>query len=222
MGEREDRADAARETADLSRELALRAAARGRQGARAVDMVAVMSERAAREFARSFRLTLLDLPFSTPTLIPGMLWHRRSDAVPAHTWLRGMVTRVAGLSEPIAFWDAAVPSCLAGSTPPIPPDEVRQHGLRTAQMSRAPTPPAPIAPVNASRPAGRDGNPDDGGEQDRRHYLRLVSATKSSGKRASAMGSHRRQWRFIGGRTTQPPISAPSARACPSCWRANL
>ena len=95
-GENTDFVDAALETADLSRELALRAPllAAGRALVQS-DMVAVMSERAAREFARSFRLTLLDLPFSTPTLTTGMLWHRRSDAVPAQTWLRGMVTRVA-------------------------------------------------------------------------------------------------------------------------------
>ena len=59
------------------------------------DMVTVMGERGAREFARSAPLALLPLPFASPTLHTAMLWHRRLEAVPAHRWLRSLVLRVA-------------------------------------------------------------------------------------------------------------------------------
>jgi DNA-binding transcriptional LysR family regulator len=59
------------------------------------DMVAVISGRAAREFARNLPLTVLALPFPSATLTTAMLWHRRSDSVPAHRWLRSVVMRVA-------------------------------------------------------------------------------------------------------------------------------
>ena len=59
------------------------------------DMIAVMSERGAREFARAAPLEALRLPFETPRLVTAMLWHRRQGGVPAHRWLRSIVLRVA-------------------------------------------------------------------------------------------------------------------------------
>ncbi|MDB5364147.1 MAG: LysR family transcriptional regulator [Rhodospirillales bacterium] len=59
------------------------------------DMVAVLSERAAREFARDSALQVLSLPFATPNLMTAMLWHRKLDGLPAHKWLRALVLRVA-------------------------------------------------------------------------------------------------------------------------------
>jgi DNA-binding transcriptional LysR family regulator len=59
------------------------------------DMIAVMAERGAREFARVAPLEVLTLPFETPQVFTCMLWHRRYDDVPAHRWLRGVVRRIA-------------------------------------------------------------------------------------------------------------------------------
>ncbi len=59
------------------------------------DMVAVLSARAAREFARAAPLQVLQLPFASPSLVTALLWHRRLDDLPAHRWLRGVVSRVA-------------------------------------------------------------------------------------------------------------------------------
>jgi DNA-binding transcriptional LysR family regulator len=59
------------------------------------DMVAVMTERAARAFAFKAPLQVLTLPFPSPTLPFAMLWHRRQDDQAAHRWLRGIVSRVA-------------------------------------------------------------------------------------------------------------------------------
>lgn len=59
------------------------------------EMVAVIGELAAREFARSAPLEVLRLPFASPRLLTAMLWHRRLDDVPAHRWLRTLVLRVA-------------------------------------------------------------------------------------------------------------------------------
>ena len=59
------------------------------------DMISILLERTAREFARSAALQILDLPFETPTVMIAMLWHRRFDDLPAHRWLRNLVLRVA-------------------------------------------------------------------------------------------------------------------------------
>jgi DNA-binding transcriptional LysR family regulator len=59
------------------------------------DMVAVMTERSARAFARDADLAVVALPFESPRMPTAMLWHRRHDDLPAHRWLRGVVRRTA-------------------------------------------------------------------------------------------------------------------------------
>jgi DNA-binding transcriptional LysR family regulator len=60
------------------------------------DMIAVVGERTARAFARIAPLQILDLPFASPVKTTFMLWHRRSDDMAAHRWLRSLISRVAG------------------------------------------------------------------------------------------------------------------------------
>ena len=80
----------------LSRRIALRAPLLATSAALLQsDMVAVMTERAARAFAAKAPLQVLTLPFASPTLPFAMLWHRRQDDHAAHRWLRGIVSRVA-------------------------------------------------------------------------------------------------------------------------------
>jgi DNA-binding transcriptional LysR family regulator len=62
------------------------------------DMIAVISERAAHEFARMSPLTIVPLPFASPSLTTAMVWHRRVGAVASYRWLRDLVIRVAKLS----------------------------------------------------------------------------------------------------------------------------
>jgi DNA-binding transcriptional LysR family regulator len=59
------------------------------------DMIAILSERSAREFGRLAPLEALRLPFPTPGLLTAMLWHRRFENVAAHQWLRRVIFRVA-------------------------------------------------------------------------------------------------------------------------------
>ncbi|GLS45343.1 LysR family transcriptional regulator [Methylobacterium brachythecii] len=59
------------------------------------DMIAIMGELGAREFARAAPLEVLALPFETPRLRTMRLSHRRYDDVPAHRWLRDLVQRAA-------------------------------------------------------------------------------------------------------------------------------
>ena len=81
---------------NLSRRIALRAPLLATSAALLQsDMVAVISERAAREFARLAPLTAVPLPFASPSLTTAMLWHRRVGGVPSHRWLRELVIRVA-------------------------------------------------------------------------------------------------------------------------------
>jgi DNA-binding transcriptional LysR family regulator len=60
------------------------------------DMVAVLSRRLADTFAHSHALSIGELPFTSPILQIGMLWHRRFDDQPAHRWLREQVRQAAG------------------------------------------------------------------------------------------------------------------------------
>jgi DNA-binding transcriptional LysR family regulator len=60
------------------------------------DMVAVMSASTARAFARAVEIKVMQLPFSSPVLTTGMLWHRRLEDEPGHLWLRDILVAAAG------------------------------------------------------------------------------------------------------------------------------
>jgi DNA-binding transcriptional LysR family regulator len=95
-GEGTDFVDAELAQHGLERHIALRAPLLATPAALAQsDMIAVIGERAAREFARLAPLEVLRLPFESPKLITAMLWHRRLDDVAAHRWLRSLVMKVA-------------------------------------------------------------------------------------------------------------------------------
>ncbi|SJZ39591.1 DNA-binding transcriptional regulator, LysR family [Enhydrobacter aerosaccus] len=80
----------------LERRIALRAPLLSTAGILAQsDMVAVMAERAALVFADRVPLEVVALPFTSPRLTVAMLWHRRVDDQPAHSWLRSLVTRLS-------------------------------------------------------------------------------------------------------------------------------
>jgi DNA-binding transcriptional LysR family regulator len=59
------------------------------------DMVAVLSLRLAEAFVRTHGLSTRKLPFASPRVQTGMLWHRRFDDQPAHLWLRQLIQRTA-------------------------------------------------------------------------------------------------------------------------------
>ena len=63
------------------------------------DMVAVVGQRVAAEFARVHPVAIRPLPHlpvaRTVAAQAVMIWHRRSDGVPAHRWLRDLVVGVA-------------------------------------------------------------------------------------------------------------------------------
>jgi DNA-binding transcriptional LysR family regulator len=61
----------------------------------ATDMVAVLSRRLAEHWKRTYGLSSCELPFASPTIRIGMLWHRRFDGQPAHRWLRGVIQQAA-------------------------------------------------------------------------------------------------------------------------------
>jgi DNA-binding transcriptional LysR family regulator len=95
-GEETDFVDAELARHGLIRRIALRAPLLAAAATLAQsDMIAVVSESAARAFARAAPLDVLQLPFASPRLVTAMLWHRRLDDVPAHQWLRSVVQRVA-------------------------------------------------------------------------------------------------------------------------------
>jgi DNA-binding transcriptional LysR family regulator len=60
----------------------------------ATDYVAALSELVARPFARVWPLQLLKLPVSAPEAWVHTIWHERTEASPAHQWLRGVVSEV--------------------------------------------------------------------------------------------------------------------------------
>ena len=59
------------------------------------DMVAVLSRRLAGHWVQTYGLSICKLPFASPVIQTGMLWHRRFDDQPAHLWLRKLVQQTA-------------------------------------------------------------------------------------------------------------------------------
>jgi len=57
------------------------------------DLVAVLSRRLAEHWVQLYGLSICELPFASPGIRTGMLWHRRFDNQPAHLWLRQVVRR---------------------------------------------------------------------------------------------------------------------------------
>jgi DNA-binding transcriptional LysR family regulator len=55
------------------------------------DLVATLSGRIAQEFVRNHPLELRKLPCESPRVRTVMLWHRRLDHQPAHSWLRSII-----------------------------------------------------------------------------------------------------------------------------------
>ncbi len=64
------------------------------------DMVAVVGQRVATEFARVHPVVIRPLPRLAADRAMAaqavMIWHRRSDGLPAHRWLRDLLLDVAG------------------------------------------------------------------------------------------------------------------------------
>jgi DNA-binding transcriptional LysR family regulator len=58
------------------------------------NMVATLSSRIAKAYVRSDELRIAELPFSSPRVALGMIWHRRLEHQPAQRWLRGLIETV--------------------------------------------------------------------------------------------------------------------------------
>jgi DNA-binding transcriptional LysR family regulator len=58
------------------------------------DYVAALSELVARPAARSLPLQILKMPLEVPSGTVRMIWHERTEASPAHAWLRGVIDEV--------------------------------------------------------------------------------------------------------------------------------
>jgi DNA-binding transcriptional LysR family regulator len=59
------------------------------------DLVANLSRRIAQEFVRNHPLELRDPPYKSKQVRTTMLWHRRLDHHPAHSWLRDVIASLA-------------------------------------------------------------------------------------------------------------------------------
>jgi DNA-binding transcriptional LysR family regulator len=59
------------------------------------DMVAVFPRGVADELARSRPIAIRSLPHPSPAIETAMIWPRRLDNQPAHSWVRDMVAQIA-------------------------------------------------------------------------------------------------------------------------------
>jgi len=59
------------------------------------DLAAVLSRRLAEHWVQLYGLSTCQLPFASPIIRTGMLWHRRFDNQPAHLWLRTLIQQTA-------------------------------------------------------------------------------------------------------------------------------
>ncbi len=60
------------------------------------NFVATLPERVARVFAQTVAMKIFPMPFPTPATHEVLVWHKRNDMDPAHTWLRERVIQLAG------------------------------------------------------------------------------------------------------------------------------
>lgn len=59
------------------------------------DMVSIMPRQLARSLAPSFGLVIAPSPINLPRLRETLIWHKRSDADPAHRWFRSYLHEIA-------------------------------------------------------------------------------------------------------------------------------
>src|SRR3954447_13613719 len=59
------------------------------------DLVAVLTRRLAEHWVQLYGLATCQLPFASPAIRTGMLWHRRFDNQAAHLWLRKLIQQTA-------------------------------------------------------------------------------------------------------------------------------
>ncbi|MET9891461.1 LysR family transcriptional regulator [Streptomyces sp. NPDC006465] len=60
------------------------------------DALALVPSEVATEACRAMPLVVLEIPLDLPEVVSAQAWHVRLDTDPAHRWLRGALTRVAG------------------------------------------------------------------------------------------------------------------------------
>ena len=53
------------------------------------------AERVALLFAKALPIRILPLPFDVPRTQEVLLWHKRHETDPAHTWLRELIAKLA-------------------------------------------------------------------------------------------------------------------------------
>jgi DNA-binding transcriptional LysR family regulator len=58
-------------------------------------LAATLPERVAKIYLDTFPIRILPLPFDVPRTQEVLLWHKRHESDPAHTWLRELVVRLA-------------------------------------------------------------------------------------------------------------------------------
>ena len=58
-------------------------------------LAATLPERVAALYASSLPIRILPLPFDVPRTQEVLLWHKRHEPDPAHTWLRELIVRLA-------------------------------------------------------------------------------------------------------------------------------
>ena len=58
-------------------------------------LAATLPERVAHLYASSLPIRILPLPFDVPRTQEVLLWHKRHEPDPAHTWLRELIVKLA-------------------------------------------------------------------------------------------------------------------------------
>jgi DNA-binding transcriptional LysR family regulator len=59
------------------------------------QLVATMPERIVQMLRPPLEIKTFPLPFATPPSHEILLWHKRHDSDPAHTWLRNLIIQLA-------------------------------------------------------------------------------------------------------------------------------
>jgi hypothetical protein len=81
---------------------------------RGTRLVSVVQRLLALQLEETADIRLLEPPIAIPKLVISMWWNPISTADPAHTWLRGIVARVAHELAPPIQAETEPPQAMAG------------------------------------------------------------------------------------------------------------
>lgn len=92
------------------------------------DLIGVFTHRISEYFVARHRLASVPVPLEISPFQNHLIWHRRVDADPAHTWLRGQIVEACGRSQDAPMLRAPSRAPAAARDNALAPQSMSQGG----------------------------------------------------------------------------------------------